>query len=449
MRSMGTLFGTDGIRAKVGSYPVTPECFLKMGWALGQWLGKGKVIIGKDTRLSGYMLESALQAGLSAAGIDVYLCGPLPTPAIAYLTQSLRAEAGLVISASHNPYNDNGLKIFSKTGLKLNQTQQDEIEEYYHQPMSVASSSQLGKAHRLNDAAGRYIEFLKSHFRSLNLKGLTIFLDCAHGAAYQIAPIIFKELNAHVEVFNDEPNGYNINLNAGVMHPEIFEEKVFASKPALAFSFDGDADRLSVYIEGRKLDANHILIALEKYYEDRYCSSLGVIGTILTNSCVEQYFKKKRVPYHTTDVGDRHLIYAALEKGWFVAGEPSGHFILADKLKTADALLAALAIADGYINHKINVDYFEEIAPLYPTIVYNYETKQPKKILAQGKISEKIQKIKNSNPEMKIIVRASGTEPVIRILCEGPDYQQLELIKTQLCELIFEYEQHIVMDHND
>jgi phosphoglucosamine mutase len=440
---MDALFGTDGIRATVGHHPVTPQSFLQLGWALGSWIKSGKVLIGKDTRLSGYMLESALQAGLSAAGIDVYLSGPLPTPAVAYLTQSLNAQAGLVISASHNPFYDNGLKIFSNTGLKLTTQQQTEITELYHKKLVVVSPEKLGKAHRLHDASGRYIEFLKRSYPSLSLEGVTIMLDCAHGAAYQIAPQIFKELKASVQVIHDSPNGYNINDQSGVIHPEAFEELVQSHQPMFAFAFDGDADRLAVYVDGKKLDPNHVLLALYDYYQrDRFVNT-GIIGTHLTNTAIASYLANQNIPYMSTDVGDRNLIYAALSKGWFIAGEPSGHYLLMDKLKTADALLTALALVDYFTKTKKRVSFYQENIPLSPSASYTFSTVDGESLLSSSQVIEQLDDIRRDYPHIRIIIRASGTEPVIRFYLEGPSVSQLDALAENIFSVLSAYQEKL------
>ncbi|NBW56206.1 phosphoglucosamine mutase [bacterium] len=438
---MSALFGTDGIRATVGCYPVTPESFLQLGWALGSWIGSGKVLIGKDTRLSGYMLESALEAGLAAAGIDVYLTGPLPTPAIAYLTQSLNAQAGLVISASHNPFYDNGLKIFSSDGLKLTTEQQNNITSFFQKKITVATSYELGKAHRLNDAAGRYIEFLKSHFSSLDLSGISIILDCAHGAAYQIAPELFKELRANVQVINDQPNGYNINKNAGVMDLDLLEKVVHEQKPKFAFAFDGDADRLVAYVNGKKINPNHILLVLYDYYQLRGMSKTGIAMTCLTNLGVQDYCSTQGIAHVSTDVGDRNLIYACLQYDWTIAGEPSGHYLLMDKLKTADALLTALALVDYFIRTEKTAEYFEKKAPLYPSLIHNFHINDPKTVLSKNHITESLEKIKKNNPSERVIIRASGTEPVIRIYAEGKNLSTVEEIIKEAIAIFEKYKE--------
>jgi phosphoglucosamine mutase len=440
---MDVLFGTDGIRSRVGKHPVTPQSFLQLGWALGSWIGSGRVLIGKDTRLSGYMLESALQAGLSAAGIDVYLTGPLPTPAVAYLTQSLNAQAGLVISASHNPFHDNGLKIFSSSGLKLTAEQQEEISLWYNKKLIVVGPNQLGKAHRLHDAGGRYIEFLKRYYPSLSLAGVSIMLDCANGAAYQIAPQIFRELKADVHVIHDQPDGYNINHDSGVIHPGKLESLIKKHQPKFAFAFDGDADRLAVYIDGEKLDPNHVLLTLYDYYQSKQLPDTGVVTTCLSNLGLERYLLDHNIQFVSTDVGDKNLIYAGLAHGWMIAGEPSGHYLLMDKLKTADPLLVALALIDYFMQTGKSAKYYQEKAPLYPALSHDFPSIEPRLLLAIPEVALRLNLLKESYQDIKIIVRPSGTESVIRLYVEGQVLSILEELMQELINMLTEH-QHLI-----
>ena len=342
-------FGTDGIRGRVGIWPITPEFVLKLGWAIGKVLarqGNGKVLIGKDTRISGYMFESALEAGLSAAGIDTLLLGPMPTPAIAYLTRTLRAQAGIVISASHNPYYDNGIKFFSAQGTKLPDNIELAIEEQMEQPMTTVDSAELGKAIRVVDAPGRYIEFCKSTVSSdMILNGLKIVVDCAHGAAYHIAPNVFRELGAEVVEVGVEPNGLNINYSCGAMHPEVVRQKILEEKADLGIALDGDGDRVVlVDSKGHILDGDALLYIITKDKLKHHSLKGGIVGTVMSNLGLENALKQMGVEFVRVPVGDRYVIAELSRRQWDMGGEPSGHIVSMEMTTTGDGIITALQV---------------------------------------------------------------------------------------------------------
>ncbi len=431
-----SIFGTDGIRGKVGVMPIEPQFFLRLGLALGHFAEQKRILIAKDTRLSGYMLESALCAGLTAAGSDVFLTGPLPTPALAYLTQSLNAELGIMISASHNLYHDNGVKIFYQGAHKLSDEQQQALESLLESAVSVAATQ--GKIYRLHDASGRYIEFLKRHVLSLNLKNKIVILDCAHGAAYKIAPQIFEEFNATVKILHAEPNGLNINEKSGVTDLDTLEQYLTENQSDYAIAFDGDADRVILYIQGKRCDPHYMLLMLHELYQRRTQKAPGIIGTQIHNQGLVEYCKKTQIPWIEVPVGDRHLIAAARETGLKIAGEPSGHYILMDLLPTADGLLTALLIIEEIeLGCAKSLDWFEQYVPLYPCFSYTLPVDNPKEIVADVPVQLCIQSWKNQYPLCKILVRPSGTEPVIRLYIEGMvlKEQAQELLQQLQCAL--------------
>ncbi|NWE70029.1 phosphoglucosamine mutase, partial [Pseudomonas gingeri] len=340
-------FGTDGIRGRVGQYPITPDFMLKLGWAAGmafRKLGTCRVLVGKDTRISGYMFESALEAGLSAAGADVMLLGPMPTPAIAYLTRTFHAEAGIVISASHNPHDDNGIKFFSGEGTKLPDEVELMIEELLDAPMTVVDSEKLGKVSRINDAAGRYIEFCKSSVPTgTNLSGLKIVLDCAHGATYKVAPSVFRELGAEVVALSAQPNGLNINDNCGSTHIKPLQAAVLAEKADLGIAFDGDGDRvLMVDHTGAVVDGDELVFIIARDLAERNKLNGGVVGTLMSNLGLELALKELDIPFVRANVGDRYVIAELLERNWLIGGENSGHILCLNNTTTGDAIIAAL-----------------------------------------------------------------------------------------------------------
>ena len=426
-------FGTDGIRGKVGEYPITPEFVMRLGYAAGRVfvglqnnLAKGAhpaVLIGKDPRISGYMLEAALEAGLTAAGVNALMTGPMPTPAIAYLTCALRAQAGIVISASHNPYYDNGIKFFSSAGEKLTDEVEHAIEAELDKPMDVIDSAQLGKAKRIDDAAGRYIEFCKSTFpNDMDLRGLKIVLDCANGATYHVAPPVFHELGAEVIAIGNQPNGMNINLNVGSTHPEALQKAVVEHQADLGIAFDGDGDRvLMVAANGELLDGDQLLyiIALGLYAKGKLKG--GVAGTLMTNLALEHALQKHQIPFGRANVGDRYVLELLKEKNWQLGGESSGHILTLDKHTSGDAIIAALQVLHALKQSGKTLAQMSKEIPLYPQVLINVTTKH--KIDLQ---SPEIQSaVKQAEDELKdagrVLLRASGTEPKIRVMVEGQD----------------------------
>ena len=426
-------FGTDGIRGKVGEYPITPEFVMRLGYAAGRVfvglqnnLAKGAhpaVLIGKDPRISGYMLEAALEAGLTAAGVNALMTGPMPTPAIAYLTCALRAQAGIVISASHNPYYDNGIKFFSSAGEKLTDEVEHAIEAELDKPMDVIESAQLGKAKRIDDAAGRYIEFCKSTFpNDMDLRGLKIVLDCANGATYHVAPPVFHELGAEVIAIGNQPNGMNINLNVGSTHPEALQKAVVEHQADLGIAFDGDGDRvLMVAANGELLDGDQLLyiIALGLYAKGKLKG--GVAGTLMTNLALEHALQKHQIPFGRANVGDRYVLELLKEKNWQLGGESSGHILTLDKHTSGDAIIAALQVLHALKQSGKTLAQMSKEIPLYPQVLINVTTKH--KIDLQ---SPEIQSaVKQAEDELKdagrVLLRASGTEPKIRVMVEGQD----------------------------
>ena len=354
-------FGTDGIRGRVGEAPITPELVLKLGWAAGRVLAASRrragtrpaVLIGKDTRISGYLLEAALEAGLSAAGVDVYLSGPLPTPAVAYLTRALRLSAGIVVSASHNPFDDNGIKFFGATGAKLPDRVEQAIERAMALPLTCVCSAELGKARRIDDAAGRYIEFCKSTFpNEQDLKGWRIVVDCANGAGYHVAPPVFHELGAEVIAVGAEPDGININAGVGATHPEHLRQAVLEHRADLGIALDGDGDRLVMADrEGRLYDGDQLLYVIAMDYRRAARLAGGVVGTLMSNLGFEQALTRAGVALERAAVGDRYVLERMNEKGWQLGGENSGHLLCLDKHTTGDAIVAALAVLRALNGH--------------------------------------------------------------------------------------------------
>lgn len=420
-------FGTDGVRGKVGEYPITPDFVLKLGWAAGRVLAKQgtkKVIIGKDTRISGYMLESALEAGLAAAGLKAIFTGPMPTPAIAYLTQTLRAEAGIVISASHNPYYDNGIKFFSSEGTKLPDSVELAIEAELDKPIECVESSQLGKASRLVDAAGRYIEFCKSTFpHRLSLNGLKLVVDCAHGATYHIAPNVFKELGAEVIAMGVEPNGVNINHEVGATDVRALQERVVAESADLGLAFDGDGDRLiMVDAKGNKVDGDQLAYIIARDALRRGTLKGGVVGTLMTNLGMENGLKQLGIPFVRAAVGDRYVMEKLLEKGWNIGAENSGHIILLDSVTTGDAIVSALRVLTAIVDSDMPLDELSQGMKLYPQVLENVRFSGDSNPLESQDVLAAVAKAESElGDKGRVLLRKSGTEPLIRVMVEGED----------------------------
>ena len=424
-------FGTDGIRGEVGQFPIVPEFMTRLGYAAGKALAKDakagqrcKVLIGKDTRISGYLLESALQAGFAAAGVDVTLCGPMPTPGVAYLTKALRLSAGVVISASHNPYQDNGIKFFSANGDKLDDEFELAIEAELAKPMGCVSAQELGKAFRLDDAAGRYIEFCKSTFPGdLNLKGLKLVVDCANGAAYHTAPHVFHELGAEVISIGVHPDGKNINDGCGATAPAALIAKVKAEKADLGIALDGDADRLQmVDPTGRLFNGDELLYVLAKDRLDRGQKIGGVVGTLMTNLAVENAIKDLNIGFERANVGDRYVLELLKQKGWIIGGEGSGHLLCLDQHSTGDGTIAALQVLAAMSQNKKSLAQLLEKVKIFPQVLLNVKFKPGYDWKSDEKLKQQITKVESDLKDIgRVLIRASGTEPLLRVMIETKD----------------------------
>ena len=420
-------FGTDGIRGRVGNGSITPEFIMKLGWAAGRVLskqGRGTVLVGKDTRISGYMFESALEAGLSAAGVDIGLLGPMPTPAVAYLTRTFHAQAGIVISASHNAFYDNGIKFFSADGTKLEDDVELAIEAEIDKPMSTVDSSKLGKASRINDAAGRYIEFCKSTVpMRMDLEGIRIVVDCAHGATYHIAPRVFEELGAEVISIGVEPDGLNINENCGSTKPEALQASVVELSADVGIALDGDGDRLiMVDAEGNLVDGDQILyvIAMSRLLDEQLDGS--VVGTVMSNLGLEHALTEQGIGFRRTKVGDRHVMNTLRESGWSLGGENSGHIICLDRTSTGDGIVAALQVLYAMVSSQKALDQLLKGLTLYPQTLINIPLDIPfnfdESEIVKAAMHEAEYQLGDTG---RILLRASGTEPLLRVMVEGRD----------------------------
>lgn len=425
-------FGTDGIRGEVGTAPITPDFVMKLGFAAGKVLtqsrnlssGRPTVLIGKDTRISGYMLEAALQAGLAAAGVDVMLAGPMPTPAIAYLTRALRLSAGIVISASHNPYQDNGIKFFSGSGNKLPDAVEAEIEAALEAPLSCVSSEKLGKARRLDDARGRYIEFCKSTFPTeLDLRGVKLVVDCAHGAAYHIAPDVFHELGAEVIAIGNQPNGLNINDAYGATSPQALVAAVQQHGADLGIALDGDADRLlMVDGAGRIFNGDELLYLLVKD-RHKHGGIAGAVGTLMTNMAVESALQQMDIAFARAKVGDRYVLEALQARGWVLGGEGSGHLLFLDKHTTGDGIISALQVLSALRRSGQSLAASVADMQLWPQVLLNVRIKSDfdwqasRDLQSAREIAEA--KLGGSG---RVLIRPSGTEPLLRVMVEARDW---------------------------
>ena len=420
-------FGTDGVRGKVGTYPITPDFALKLGWAAGKVLasqGSRTVLIGKDTRISGYMLESALEAGLAAAGLTAAFTGPMPTPAVAYLTRTFRLEAGIVISASHNPYYDNGIKFFSAEGTKLPDHIEEAIEAMLDQPMDCVESAELGKARRINDAAGRYIEFCKSTFPAhLGLDGYKIVVDCANGATYHIAPNVLRELGAEVIEIGATPDGININEKCGATDVKALQEKVLETKADVGLAYDGDGDRIMMVDHlGNKVDGDQILFIIAREALRSGQLKGGVVGTLMSNMSLEIALKMLGVPFVRANVGDRYVLEKMVEHGWTLGGENSGHIIIADKNTTGDGIIASLAVLSAMVQHRLSLNELASAVKLFPQVLINVRFAggaNPLESEAVKAVAADVEK--RLEGKGRILLRKSGTEPLIRVMVECED----------------------------
>jgi phosphoglucosamine mutase len=437
-------FGTDGIRGTVGQLPITPEFVLRLGHAAGRVLARATagarptVLIGKDTRVSGYMLEAALEAGFASAGVDTVLCGPLPTPAVAYLTRAQRLSAGVVISASHNPYPDNGIKFFSALGKKLPDEVETQIEAELDKPLACVDSHRLGKARRLEDAAGRYIEFCKSTFpNSLDLRGLKLVVDCAHGAAYTVAPAVFHELGAEVIPLGVEPNGFNINDGVGAVHPEALVHAVRDSGADLGIAVDGDADRLVlVDRDGDRYNGDQLLYVIVR---DRMRDGpvAGAVGTLMTNFALERRLSDLKVPFARAKVGDRYVLEMLEERGWSLGGEGSGHLLCLDRHTTGDGIVSSLQVLAAMRRAGRSLAQLTEDLPLMPQSLVNVRVANGFDWKAHEPLAAVLDQVQRElGGQGRVLIRPSGTEPVLRVMVEAASETSAEALARRLAECV-------------
>ncbi len=435
-------FGTDGIRGRVGEPPMTVDFILKLGWAAGKVLareGRGQVVIGKDTRISGYMFESALEAGLAAAGLDVLLLGPMPTPAIAYLTQAQRATAGIVISASHNPFHDDGVKFFNGDGFKLPDRTEKAIEAMLAKPLEMVSPADIGKASRMEDAKGRYIEFCKSSIAfHRTLRGMKLVVDCAHGATYHIAPAVFRELGAEVIETGTRPDGLNINREVGALYPENMRALVLEHQADAGIAFDGDGDRVMMMdARGELKDGDQLLHIIAKSKLKGGKLGGGVVGTQMTNLGLEHALRALDIPFERAPVGDRYVMEKLMERGWHLGGESSGHIICLDKTTTGDGIIAALQVLDWLIERELTLAEACDDLQIYPQTMINVPL-QARLDTAESPLLRDA--VRSAEAELgdagRVLLRPSGTEPLMRVMVEGQDANQVETIANALAQSV-------------
>ena len=438
-------FGTDGIRGTVGRSPITPDFMLKLGWSAGRVFanegnGRNKIVIGKDTRISGYMFEAALEAGVTAAGVDIILTGPMPTPAIAYLTQTLRAQAGIVISASHNSFEDNGIKFFSSEGTKLPDTVELAIEKQLDKKLSTVASQSIGKASRVSDAAGRYIEFCKSTVGpSLKLNGLNIVVDCAHGSTYHIAPAVFEELGAKVKAIGVSPDGLNINENSGSTSPEVLAATVKSEGADLGIAFDGDGDRVIMVDHlGDIVDGDEILYVIACDRQRQNIGFGGVVGTVMSNLGLERGLDLLDIPFARATVGDRHVMQKLLQKGWKLGGESSGHIICLDITSTGDGIVSALQALAAVVNcNKPLSDLKNKMSKLPQSMVNVKVTNGDFDAVSNDNVRSAVSDVESRlGKNGRVLLRHSGTESVLRVMVEGEDPEIVKNLSKELSELV-------------
>ena len=424
-------FGTDGIRGRVGDKPITPDFCVHLGWAVGKVLassGSPLVVIGKDTRISGYMIESALEAGLASAGVDVNLFGPIPTPAIAYLTRTLRADAGIVISASHNPFEDNGIKFFDGDGNKLPDEMEVAIEAQLRQPVVSVGSRELGRAYRVDDARGRYIEFCKGTIdRGVHLRGLKLVIDCAHGATYAVAPGVFSELGADVTVIGADPDGTNINHECGSTHPQAVAEKVVEVGADAGIAFDGDGDRVvMVDAEGNTVDGDEMLYVIAKTGLPKGRISGGVVGTVMSNLGLERALETCGIPFERAAVGDRYVLELMRARGWQLGGEASGHLVCLSLTTTGDGIVSALQVLVAMVENGRSLAELRNGMRKLPQAMVNVKIDNPGGIAANPLVDDAIRGLEaHLNGRGRVVIRPSGTEPVVRVMVEGEDADEV------------------------
>ncbi|MEE3238862.1 MAG: phosphoglucosamine mutase [Pseudomonadota bacterium] len=438
-------FGTDGIRGTVGRSPITPDFMLKLGWSAGRVFanegnGRNKIVIGKDTRISGYMFEAALEAGVTAAGVDIILTGPMPTPAIAYLTQTLRAQAGIVISASHNSFEDNGIKFFSSEGTKLPDTVELAIEKQLDKKLSTVPSQSIGKAYRVSDAAGRYIEFCKSTVGpSLKLNGLNIVVDCAHGSTYHIAPAVFEELGAKVKAIGVSPDGLNINETSGSTSPEVLAATVKSEGADLGIAFDGDGDRVIMVDHlGDIVDGDEILYVIACDRQRQNIDFGGVVGTVMSNLGLERGLDLLDIPFVRATVGDRHVMQKLLQKGWKLGGESSGHIICLDITSTGDGIVSALQALAAVVNcNKPLSDLKNKMSKLPQSMVNVKVTNGDFDAVSNDNVRSAVSDVESRlGKNGRVLLRHSGTESVLRVMVEGEDPEIVKNLSKELSELV-------------
>jgi len=438
---MRKYFGTDGIRGPVGTPPITADFVLKLGWAAGKTFspsGGGAILIGKDTRISGYLFESALEAGLASAGVHVTMLGPMPTPAVAYLTRAVSADAGIVISASHNPFSDNGIKFFSSEGRKLPDEIELEIERLIDEPMTTVASADLGKADRMNDAVGRYIEFCKTTFpKSLNLKHLKLVVDCAHGATYKIAPAVFQELGAQVIAIGCSPDGLNINEGFGATSPEALAARVVQEGADLGIALDGDGDRLvMVDHRGEVVDGDELLLIIALHQQSKGLLTGGVVGTLMSNLGLEVALKDHGIGFARALVGDRYVVAKLLQEGWRLGGEGSGHILCLDQATTGDGVVSALQVLRAIADQGKTLAELKSAMTKFPQVMINVRAVSAR-VLENESVRSAVRDVEAElGDKGRVLLRPSGTEPLIRVMVEGEDAQQVTNLAGQLAAVV-------------
>ena len=441
-------FGTDGIRGRVGQHPITPDFVLKLGYAAGKVLSRADiapphrsrpaVLIGKDTRISGYMLESALESGLSAAGVDTLLVGPMPTPAVAFLTKALRLSAGVMISASHNPFEDNGIKFFSGDGMKLPDAVETEIESLLDAPLTVATSAHLGKAERMHDAEGRYLEFCKGNFpKQVSLRGVKLVVDCAHGANYRVGLRVFQELGAEVVAIGSQPNGVNINEAVGATAPAAMAKAVVDNHAHFGIAFDGDGDRLAMADrDGTLFDGDQLLYAMVKNRHAEGRLRGGVVGTLMTNFALEKRLGEMGIPFARAKVGDRYVLEALVERGWECGGENSGHLLCLDCHTTGDAIISALQVLAAVVASKQSLAEFTRELRLLPQVLVNVKFRGKLDLQAPA-VREAVARAEaDLAGRGRVLLRPSGTEPVVRVMVEGEDRAHVQALAESIAAVV-------------
>ena len=438
---MRKYFGTDGIRGPVGTPPITADFVLKLGWAAGKTFspsGGGNILIGKDTRISGYLFESALEAGLASAGVHVTMLGPMPTPAVAYLTRAVSADAGIVISASHNPFSDNGIKFFSSEGRKLPDEVELEIERLIDEPMTTVASADLGKADRMNDAVGRYVEFCKTTFpKSLNLKQMKLVVDCAHGATYKIAPAVFQELGAQVIAIGCSPDGLNINEGFGATSPEALAERVVQEGADLGIALDGDGDRLVMVDHlGEVVDGDELLLIIALHQQAKGLLTGGVVGTLMSNLGLEVALKDRGIAFARAQVGDRYVVAKLLQEGWHLGGEGSGHILCLDQATTGDGVVSALQVLRAITDQGKTLADLKTAMTKFPQVMINVPANSAK-VMENNAVQSAVRDVDAVlGDKGRVLLRPSGTEPLIRVMVEGEDAPQVKRLAVQLAAVV-------------